>query len=158
MDEMNNVEMTTGTEVINRGDIAGVDIMESLKNPTTNFLCTIEDDGTRKSKVAIYNAINSSDTALNDMVGKPLEIVDVVAHPITITDEETGEIIETVRTVLIDKNGKCYHAVSAGILNSLQKIFSIIGMPSWKDEPVKMEVKQVKTRNGNNKVNTLVLL
>lgn len=148
MSELMNVE---------RNDLATVNMMEQLTNPDDKFFCSIQDDGTRKSKVAIYNAINNAENSLTDFIGKPLEIVDVVAHPVTLTDEETGEIVQALRVVLIDKNGVGYTAVSQGITNSLARIFKIIGMPTWK-EPVKLEVKQVKTRNGNNKVNTLVLL
>ena len=139
-------------------DNASVDLVEQLKNPNGKFFCSIQDDGTRKTKVAIYNAINGADESLGEHINEVLEIVDVVAHPVTLVDEETGEINEVLRTVLIDKNGKAYTAVSEGVTNSLARIFSIIGMPSWKDEPVKMKLKQIKTRNGNNKVNTLELV
>lgn len=158
MNEMNNATENKEVMVINRNDLASTDMMSMLQNPGEKFFCSIKDDGTRASKVKIYNAINNAEKTLADVIGKPLDIVDVVAHPITLPDEETGEVINTVRIVLIDKNGVGYTAVSQGILNSLARIFQIVGTPSWKDEPVKMEVKQVQTRNGMNKVNTLVLL
>lgn len=139
-------------------DVASLDLMEQLKNPDGNFYCSIKDDGTRKSKVSIYNAINGADESLADHIGEIIEVVDVVAHPVTLLDEETGEAVNALRTVLVDKNGKSYTAVSQGITNSLSRIFSIIGMPSWKDEPVKMKIKQIKTNNGNNKVNTIELV
>lgn len=139
-------------------DFASVDLVEQLKNPTGSFFCSIEDDGSRKSKVAIYNAVNGADESIADHIGEVLDVVDVVAYPVTITDEETGEILEALRTVLVTKDGKAYTAVSQGITNSLARIFSIVGMPSWKDEPVKMKIKQIKTRNGNNKVNTIELV
>ena len=50
---------------------------------------------------------------------------------------------------------------SSGITNSLARIFALIGKPdggAWEKEPVKMKVKQVQTRNGNNKVNTIELV
>lgn len=141
-----------------QSDMASVDLVEQLKNPTGSFFCSIKDDGSRKSKVAIYNAVNGADESIADHIGEVLEIVDVVAYPVTITDEETGEIMEVLRTVLVAKDGKAYTAVSQGITNSLARIFSIVGMPSWKDEPVKMKIKQIKTRNGNNKVNTIELV
>ena len=143
--------------MVEKNDLATVNMLDNLMNPDDKFFCSIQDDGSRKSKVAIYNAINNAENSLTDFIGKPLEIVDVVAHPVTLTDDETGEIVQALRVVLIDKNGIGYTGVSQGITNSLARIFKIIGMPTWK-EPVKMEVKQVKTRNGNNKVNTLVLL
>ena len=139
-------------------DVVSVDLVEALKNPMGQFFCSIEDDGTRASKVKIFNAVNGADEALADHIGEVLEIIDVVAHPVRLADENTGEVIEALRTVLIDKNGKSYTAVSEGITSALSKVFGIVGMPSWKDEPVKMKIKQVKTRNGNNKVNTIELV
>ena len=148
----------TAVMTVNKADLATTDMMEQLTNPNAQFFCSIADDGTRKSKVAIFNAVNGADESLGDHIGEVLEVVDVVAHPVTLTDEETGEIINSLRTVLITKDGKTYTAVSQGITNALARVFSIVGMPSWKDEPVKMKIKQIKTRNGNNKVNTIELV
>lgn len=138
-----------GTEVVafNRGDIAGVDLLNDLKNPGSKFYCSIVDDGTRASKVDIYNAVGGACEQLLDHEGKTLEIVDVAAHPIKVTDEKTGEIHEVLRTILIDKEGRGYQAVSEGVVGALQKIYSIIGAPSWKDEPVKMVIGSEKTSN-----------
>ena len=142
-------------------DVARVDLVEDLKNPTGKMYCSITDDGTRASKINIFNAINGADESVADHIGEVLEIVDVVAHPVELPNEETGEIIECLRTVLIDKSGKTYTAVSTGITSALSKVFSIVGMPdngAWHKEPVKMKIKQVKTRNGMNKVNTIELV
>ena len=157
---MNENTMTNEMMVV-RGDVAGVSLLEQFKDPNGNFYCSIQDDGSRASKVAIFNAINGADESLADHINEILEITNVVAHPVTLTDEETGEVINALRVVLIDKNGKAYQAVSGGIANAISRIISIIGDPAtgaWEKEPVKMRVKQVKTRNGNNKVNTLELV
>ena len=154
-----NETINESTEVmtVERHDIASVDLINELKNPTSSFFCSIPDDGTRKSKVAIYNAVNTQDEQLADHIGEVLEITDVVAHPVKLVDAD-GVVVEALRTVLVDVNNVKYGAVSAGITSSLQKIFAIVGMPSWKDEPVKMKIKQVKTSNGVNKVNTIELV
>ena len=152
-------EMTNA--VVVRGDVAGVNLLDQFKDPAGNFYCSIADNGTRASKVAIFNAINNAEENLADHINETIEVTHVVAHPVTLTDEETGEAITALRTVLIDKNGKAYQAVSGGIANALSRIISIIGEPTgdaWVKEPVKMRVKQVKTRNGMNKVNTLELV
>lgn len=144
-----------------KSDIAQLDLINELKNPNASFYCSIVNDGTRKAKIDIFNAINGADESLGDHIGEVLEIVNVVAHPVTLVDEETGETVECLRTVLIDKKGVSYTAVSQGITSALSRIFSIIGSPddnAWVNEPVKMKIKQVKTRNGNNKVNTIELV
>jgi len=149
------------TQIVVAQDIATVDLVEQLKNPNGQFYCSIQNDGTRKSAVAIYNAVSSADEQLADHINEVLEVINVVAHPVNLVDEETGEMINCLRTVLVCKDGKAYSATSQGITNSLARIFSIVGMPdggAWEKEPVKMKIKQVKTRNGNNKVNTIELV
>lgn len=148
-------------ELMMNDGIASVDLLQELKNPAGNFYCSIPNNGDRKSQVAIFNAVNGADEQLADHIGEVLEVVNVVAHPIELPDEVTGEVIRCLRTVLITKDGKSYVAVSQGIASAISRIFSIIGMPdggAWEKEPVKMKIKQVKTRNGNNKVNTIELV
>ena len=141
-----------------KNDMATPNSLSILMNPNDEFYCSIEDNGSRQSKIAIYNAINNVDDEVANHINETFEIVDVAAHHVTIIDETTGEEINAVRVILIDKNGVSYSATSQGIFNSLTKIFGIVGMPSWKDEPVKMKFKQVKTRNNNNKVNVIELV
>ena len=155
------MENVNKNEVALVQDVATVDLVEQLKNPNGQFYCSIKNDGTRKTKIAIFNAVNGADESVADHIGEILEIVNVVAHPVELVDEETGVIVNALRTVLIDKNGKSYTAVSQGITSALAKIFSIVGTPeegAWEKEPVKMKIRQVKTRNGNNKVNTIELV
>lgn len=147
--------------VVNTEDVAGVSLMEQLHNPTEQFYCSIVNDGSRKSAIKIYNAINSADEQLADHINEVLEIVNIVAHPVELVDEEDGEVFTALRTILIAKDGKAYSAVSGGITNSIARIFAIVGKPdggAWEKEPVKIKVKQVQTRNGNNKVNTIELV
>lgn len=156
--ETNNVAVEETTEVVtvNKADLSVADV-SILSEATTQFFCSIPDDGTRKSKIAIYNAINSADEQLSDHTNEVLEITDVAAHPIVLTDMNTGEINQCLRIILIDKTGKTYQAVSQGVASSLQKIFAIIGKPSWKDEPVKMKAVNQTTSN-KFKVLTLELV
>ena len=142
-------------------DVAKVELVDQLKNPVGQFYCSIENDGTRASAVAIYNAVNGADDKLSNHIGDVLEIVNVVAHPVSLVNEETGEVFEALRTILIDKKGKTYTAVSEGITSALSRIFSIVGMPdggAWEKDPVKMKIRQIPTGNGNNKVNTIELV
>lgn len=155
------MENVNKNEVAVIQDVASVDLVEQLKNPNGQFYCSIKDDGSRKTKIAIFNAVNGADESIADHIGEVLEIVNVVAHPVELVDEETGVVVNALRTVLIDKNSKSYTAVSQGITSALSKIFSIVGTPengAWEKEPVKMKIRQVKTRNGNNKVNTIELV
>lgn len=149
---MENNEMM----VINRADLASAQEIENLMNPNAAFFCSIPNDGSRRSAIAIYNAVNSKGESLDDHKGEVLEIVNVAAHPVSLVDENTGEVVQAMRTVLIDKNGKNFDAVSQGVVSSLQKIFAIVGKPPYNDEPLKIKVVEQKTRKGY-KTNTIEL-
>lgn len=150
---MENNEMM----VINRADLASAQEIENLMNPSAAFFCSIPNDGSRRSAIAIYNAVNSKGESLDDHKGEVLEIVNVAAHPVSLVDENTGEVVQAMRTVLIDKNGKNFDAVSQGVVSSLQKIFAIVGQPPYNDEPLKIKVVEQKTRKGY-KTNTIELV
>lgn len=142
--------------VENNGDIVTYTI-DDLTNVNSSFFCSIKDDGTRESRVKIYNALNTQGEQLSDHINEELEIVDISAHTIKVVDNSTGELTQTLRTVLIAKDGTTYQSVSSGVISSLQKIFAIVGFPSWVDEPVIVKPVNVKTNNGF-KVLTLELV
>lgn len=141
--------------IINKADLAPADV-SILTDSNTQFFCSIPNDGTRASQVKVYNAINNKGDSLDDHKGETLEIVDVACHPVTLLDENTGEVVNALRVILVDKNGKNYDAVSQGIVSSLQKVFAIVGQPSY-DPPLKLKVVEQKTRKGF-KTNTIELV
>jgi len=149
----NNTEMM----VINRADIAVPAELDNLMNPGASFMCSIPNDGSRAAAVAIYNAVNNKGDSLADHKNEILEIVNVAAHPVNLIDENTGELVNALRVVLIDKNGKNYDAVSQGIVSSLQKIFAIVGPAPYLEEPLKIKVVEQKTRKGY-RTNTIELV
>ncbi|MED1164572.1 hypothetical protein, partial [Bacillus paranthracis] len=144
-------EIAVVEETINTNDIMTVDkvtpsIFEAEGSKEVFFSSIQKTD--RKSAVKMYNAINSSENALSDHTGEVLQITDMVAHAITLEDEQTKENVDALRVVLLDKDGKGYHAVSQGVVSSIQKIISIVGPAPWTDEPLKIVPYEVKTRKG----------
>lgn len=156
MTENKNEIMTENKNEIMSMELAAPQQLDMLTNPGS-FYCSIQNDGTRASAVAIYNAVNSKGESLDDHKGEVLEIVNVAAHPVTLIDENTGAVVEALRTVLIAKDGNIFDAVSQGIASSLSKIFGIVGMPPWTDEPLKIKVVEQKTRKGR-RTNTIELV
>lgn len=127
-----------------------------LMNPTqSQMYCTLKDDGTPKSKGMIYNAINNPDKKIADVIGEVILLKNIVAHTVDLVDEQTGEMIQALRVILIDDKGISYEAVSGGIANSLSRLLQIYGQPATWKEPIKIKARQKSTRNGNNKVTTL---
>ncbi len=152
MSENANAIMT-----INKEDLAPAFQLDMLTNASSSFLCSIPNDGSRKSAIAIYNAVNNKGESLDDHKNEVLEIVNFAAHPVSLVDENTGEVVDALRIVLVDKKGVNYDAVSQGIASSLQKIIAIVGMAPWDAEPLKIKVVEQKTRKGF-KTNTIELV
>jgi len=131
-------------------------------NDTTYISKKVE---TKVDKISIYNALNNPDENVADNINMKIELVDVLLEQIEMLNDEddgievvseTGEIVEeepettvAVRTVLIDKDGKSYQAVSKGVYNSIKQIINIFGEPSTWEDPLTVEVKQVKVKRGS---------
>ena len=130
--------------------------VSSLSDPgASQMYCSIRDDGTMQSKARIFNSINSPDKRISDCIGETISLANIVAHPIQLVDENSGELIETMRMVLVDDQGVSYEAVSTGIVNAVSRILQIFGQPDTWTAPIKVKPVQKGTRNGNNKVTTL---
>lgn len=139
------------TPEVNTNDIVTVDkvspsIFEAEGGKDVFFSSIQTKD--RKSAIKVYNAINSSENPLADHRGEVLHITDMVAHAITLEDDVTKENVDALRVVLVDKDGNAYHAISQGVVSSIQKIISIVGPAPWTDEPLEIVPVEVKTRKG----------
>lgn len=110
------------------------------------FFCSIHDDGSRESKVKIYNAMNNTFGKFAD-IQDPIVVTDIVAHNIELLDDETGEISPATRIVLVDENGNGYDCVAQGIFSSIQKIIGLVGPAPW-NPGLKVRPKMVRTRKG----------
>lgn len=131
--------MSESTELLN--------ISQELSANATTTFCSIQ-GGTHEDKVAVFNASNNPDHKVGDFINKVINVKDVIAEQIELTDEETGEIQNAVRVVLIDTKGESYQAVSTGIFNALKKAIAIFGAPTW-DEGLPVLIKQVSVGKGS---------
>lgn len=112
---------------------------------------------TRKEAVAVYNAVNNPDERLADHINKTIKVKHILIENVEIAKENPDNPFDdkdiVPRTVIIDDKGKSYVAVSFGIFNSTKRIVQMFGEPSSWEEPVEIEVKQIK--KGQNSILTL---
>lgn len=123
-------------------------VQEQFGNAKQEVFTSIVDDGTLESKALVFNAMNDTDYALRDYVGKIIEITNFVAHKIQIEDERTGEITNATRCVFIDKDGKTYGTVSNGINQSMVKLFGTVGFPGTWENPLPIKIMEKTGRRG----------
>ncbi len=92
-----------------------------------------------------YNAIQNTTEQLSTMIGKPINIVGALIHPVQFTDKETGELVNAPRMIFIEKSGKTYVSVSATLFGSLKNLIAIKGMPeNWPKDGLKVALKQTQ--------------
>lgn len=103
---------------------------------------------TPEDKKRLFNAMNNPDFRLADAVNTVIAVKDLYVEKVEMVNQETGEVKECPRVVLIDAEGKSYGCVSFGILGSLKKIMAIYGQPTW-EEPV--TVKPVFINKANDR-------
>lgn len=112
---------------------------------------------TRKEAVDIYNAVNNPDERLADFINKQIKVKHILIETVEIAKEDSDNPFNdkdiVPRTVVIDDKGVSYVAVSFGIFNSMKRIVQMFGEPSTWEEPVTVEIKQIK--KGNNSILTL---
>jgi hypothetical protein len=130
--------------------IEKADIRSELSGEAGTVFCSVQ-GGDRKSKAKVYNAMNNPTHRVGDCINKTINVKDVLAEMIEMENEETGELIEVPRVVLIDDKGESYQAVSMGIFNAVKKAIAVFGAPTW-DEPLSVTVKQISL--GKNQMLT----
>lgn len=137
------VENTGSVVVVNNTRELSVDLSDTHKSNYSSIK-----GGTREDKAKLYKAKSSPDKKLADCINQKLFIKDVYMEVVNITDEETGEVRECPRIVLIDNDGISYSSVSFGIYNSLKSLVGVFGEPTW-EEPIPLIVRQKMT--GKNR-------
>ena len=133
-----------------------------IKNESENLLsskmkknyCSIKPK-TVEDKKLVYNALESADVLLNDVVGETILIKDYYCEEKQVFDEESGEIKNKYRTIFFDVDGKTYATGSYGIFNAVMRLTAIFGEPSWEDG-IPVTVTKQKTQDGKSKL-TLIL-
>lgn len=105
------------------------------------------------TQVKMFEAVSNSEP-ISDNLGKVIQLKDVVVQRVEMSDEDTGEVSEGARVILIDADGSPYHAISQGLLTSLKNLFLMAGEPKTWPAPVPVKVVQ-KQGKGKNRYFTI---
>lgn len=100
-----------------------------------------------KAKKTLFNA-TSNPQKISSMIGKRIDLLHFYVEIIQVVSEQTGEIVNVPRVVLIDAKGNGYQAVSIGLYNALKRIVSMFGMPETWESPLTVEVQQIELKSG----------
>lgn len=110
-----------------------------------------------EEKKVLVNALSSPAARVGDMVNLEFSLTNFYIEKTSFLNDDTGEVIEGFRTILIDdENGMTYGTSSNGIANSLRTILTFYGMPDTWHSPLRVKVKELNI--GTNRVYTLEVL
>lgn len=129
--------------------IVKVDVNTMLAAETGTTYCTIKADPADRAKAAkVYNALNNPEYRVADFINKEIAVADVLIEIAEVMSEETGEISQVPRVVLIDDDGKAYQSVSIGMFNAVKNAIKVFGEPTW-DPALTFKIKQRAVKNGS---------
>lgn len=123
--------------------------LSTITNDAPEFsrgmFCSIHAE-TQADRLDIYEAVSNS-LPLDDMVGKVVEVENVIIQPVEMTDNATGEQTVRNRIVLITPKGDAYGCTSTGVETSMKNLFAIVGCPPW-NPAIAFDVAKKQGRNG----------
>lgn len=105
------------------------------------------DTSTREGKIKLYSALQNAEK-LDEHLNEPLEMVNAVAQAVQVTDDQTGEVSNTVRVIIVTADNKAYAATSPTLAAGLNTMFGIFGTPNVWDEPLTIKVIERRSRRG----------
>lgn len=99
-------------------------------------------------KAILYNALNSTGVKLKDYVGDTFTVSNIILQGITLTDEETGELVKTARLILVGPEGQIYKSTSRGMVRAAIQLMQVFGTPNEWGQPLNIQIERVQLRKG----------
>lgn len=121
----------------------GVSVLSVSNSSNLQPYCSIKAENFEDRK-KLFNYINSPNKKVSECINEVINLKDIYIGVVPITNEDTGEVTECMRTVLIDTDGNAYQAVSSGIFNATRNLLYICGEPSDWECPITIKFRQLK--------------
>lgn len=136
----------TGTAVA-KSEGTAIGGLATFRDALAQNVFTSLDIATDQGKAQLLMAMQGENDALGDLVGEVVEVSHLVVHNVEVLDEQTGELLERDRIVIITPDGSMLAAVSQGIRKSVQLLTALYGLPPY-TPALRVKVVQVNTRKG----------
>ena len=107
----------------------------------TQSMCSFTVE-TVEDKKKLFKVATAPDHNVAEYIGKSIKIEDVYAEVVHMTNQETGEVTDGIRMVIIDDKGESYQCVSSGMWNAFTRMRAIFGNPTY-DPAIPIEIKQI---------------
>lgn len=128
---------TTNTEIV----------AFNTENTTLGTVQHFIDTSTREGKIRLYAALQNA-VKLDEHLNEQIDMVNAIAQAVQVTDDQTGEISNTVRVIIVAEDGTAYAATSPTLAAGLNTMFGIFGTPDTWTEPLAIKVVERRSRRG----------
>lgn len=146
-----NVTPGTDVEIVGAGasNASALDKLAMLSSGS-GIVTTIKGDDLASRKATLNAVTSAKSLAESDILGKGevFNLTNCVFQAVTVTDDNTGDQVDTVRTILLDDKGEAYYAISDGLVGSLRDFFGILGWPDTWPEPLPVQIVEERSRRG----------
>lgn len=105
------------------------------------------DTSTAAGKAKLYNALQSSER-ISDHLGEVIHATNVIAQRVQVQNDETGEVNDTVRIIIVGDDGTSYAATSPTLASAFNTLFGVFGTPDNWEQPLPIEITEEKSRKG----------
>ena len=119
----------------------------NTENTTLGTVQHFIDTSTREGKIRLYAALQNA-VKLDEHLNEPIDMVNAIAQAVQVTDDQTGEISNTVRVIIVAEDGTAYAATSPTLAAGLNTMFGIFGTPDTWDTPLTIKVVERRSRRG----------
>jgi len=142
----------TTTDIVVSGTVLSNEIA-NLSKGQLGLFSTITGDSFA-AKASLLNALSNSEP-VSENLRATIRLANVVIESVDMADEATGEIKAQPRIVLIDADGKSFHAISGPAYRDVKRILAVMGHPNTWPEPLPIHITQEGT--GTRKFFTIKL-
>lgn len=118
---------------------------ETVQPFNANIFCSMDGE-TQEERLRIYAAVNDAQS-LEEFIGQPINMTDIVIQPVQTVNGQTGEIEVRNRIVLIDDAGNAYGCMSTGVETCIRNLFAIVGAAPW-NPGITVVPQKKQGRNG----------
>ena len=133
------------SEIVKRADVRG------MRRGEVDVTSTFEGDDFATMLEVTKSVTNAQ--PIGDHLGKTINLANIVMQRAEYVNEDTGEMEEGIRVILVDDKGVSYVGASKGLLNSVQTLTSLL--PPTSQWPAPIPVKVVEQGKAPRKYFTL---
>lgn len=102
-----------------------------------------------ENKKIVLRCLGECDERVKQCINAKITVANIFAHMVELANDETGEISQQPRVVLISPDGLTYECVSQGVYRDVSALIWLFGKPPW-NPPLELIPRLIDLKGGRN--------